>query len=395
MRGASDLLSAALGADKVDVFLYEAPSHTLVAVGTSETAMGRRQHALGLDRLPLANGGRTVEVYQRGAPYRDGHVDADPGELLGIRQGLGVRSSIGVPLAVGGERRGVLLVASATAARFTERDATFLGAVVRWVGAVAERAELVEALTRAAAERGQRLAAEELVTVLAHDLRNHLTPLRGRLALLHRRAQREQHPANLRDAAEAFATVERLESMVGELLDVARLEQGLFALERQPTDLTVLAAEAAARLQTPETPVAVEAPPELVVAVDPARVRQALENLLANAVAHSPAGSTVTLSLGEEARGDGPWAWVTVADRGPGIAPAQLPRLFTRFASGPDSTGLGLGLYLAHEIVRAHGGELRVQSEPHQGSQFTLTLPCTAGAAGNAGESTPDSVSLA
>lgn len=376
MQGASDLLSVALTADKVDVFLYEPTSHSLVAVGTSETPMGRRQHALGLNRLPLANGGRTVEVYEQGSAHWEGHVDADPGELLGIRQGLGVRSSIAVPLTVGGERRGVLLVTSATAERFTDRDVAFLGAVVRWVGAVVERAELVEALTRAATEQGQRLAAEELVTVLAHDLRNHLAPLRGRLNLLQRRAQREQHPANQRDAAEALAAVEHLGRMIGELLDVARLEQGLFALDRQSIDLTALVAEAVAGLQTPETPIAVQAPPELIADVDAPRVRQALENLLANAVAHSPAESTVTVILAEEARDDGRWARMMVADNGPGIAPALLPHLFTRFASGPDSAGLGLGLYLAHEIARAHGGDLTVQSSPNQGARFTLSLPC-------------------
>jgi two-component system OmpR family sensor kinase len=376
MQGASELLSVALTADKVDVFIYEPASHSLVAVGTSDTPMGRRQHALGLNRLPLANGGRTVEVYEQGSAHREGHVDADPGELLGIRQGLGVRSSIGVPLAVRGERRGVLLVASAAAERFTDRDATFLGAVVRWVGAVAERAELVEALTRAAAEQGQRLAAEELVTVLAHDLRNHLTPLRGRLNLLQRRAQREQHPANRRDAAEALAAVEHLGRMIGELLDVARLEQGLFALDHQSIDLTALVAEAVAGIQTPETPIAVQAPPELIADVDAARARQALENLLANAVAHSPAASPVTVILTEEARDDGRWARMMVADKGPGIPPALLPHLFTRFAAGPDSAGLGLGLYLAHEIARAHGGDLTVQSSADQGACFTLSLPC-------------------
>lgn len=85
LRGAADLLGAALGADKVDVFLHDAASDALVAVGASDTPMGRRQHALGLGRLPLANGGRTVGVYETGAAYRDGNGEADHGELLGVR----------------------------------------------------------------------------------------------------------------------------------------------------------------------------------------------------------------------------------------------------------------------------------------------------------------------
>lgn len=385
LRGAADLLGAALGADKVDVFLYDAASDGLVAVGTSETVMGRRQHALGLGRLPLANGGRTVGVYERGEAYRDGHVEADPGELLGIRQGLGVRSSLAVPLEVAGERRGVLLAASAAPERFDARDAAFLEAVARWVAAVAERAGLVEQLTREAAERGRRRAAEELLTVLAHDLRNHLTPLRGRLQLVRRRARRERHPANERDAAAALGDVANLERMIGELLDTARLERGLFAVAREPTDLAALAREAADGLRTPESPIDVRAPEELAAEVDPARVRQALENLLANAVRWSPAGAAVVLELRAEARDGGDWAVLTVEDRGPGIARDLLPRLFTRFAAGPGSTGLGLGLYLAHEIARAHGGELTVESEPGKGARFTLALPVAAPARSSSG----------
>src|SRR5690348_8517268 len=80
---ASEQLSAALGADKIDVFLYDPATTTLVAQGTSATPMGRRQHVLGLDRVPLANGGRTVEVFQTGKPYWNGQADEDTGVIVG------------------------------------------------------------------------------------------------------------------------------------------------------------------------------------------------------------------------------------------------------------------------------------------------------------------------
>jgi two-component system, OmpR family, sensor kinase len=110
--------------------------------------------------------------------------------------------------------------------------------------------------------------------------------------------------------------------------------------------------------------------------VDPDRIRQALENLLANAVKHSPAGGAVSLQVATLARGGDQAAVITVADEGPGIPPELLPRLFERFAAGPGSTGLGLGLYLASRIAAAHGGTLTVDSAPGHGARFALSLPC-------------------
>jgi DNA-binding CsgD family transcriptional regulator len=159
---ASDLVAEALGADKVDVFLHEAASDSLVALGTSRTPMGRRQHALGLDRLPLANGGPVAAAYLSGEPYLNGRADLDPGQPRGVVEGLGVRSQMDVPLDVGGVRRGVLAAASAEPERWAERDLRFLAAVAGWVGMLTHRAELSEELARQAERRGERKAAEEL-----------------------------------------------------------------------------------------------------------------------------------------------------------------------------------------------------------------------------------------
>jgi two-component system, OmpR family, sensor kinase len=85
---ASNLVAEALGADKVDVFLHEAESNSLVAMGTSETPMGRKQRELGLDRLPLANGGPFARVYQSGEPYLTGRAELDPTQPRGIVEDL-------------------------------------------------------------------------------------------------------------------------------------------------------------------------------------------------------------------------------------------------------------------------------------------------------------------
>ena len=134
LNQASDLVAQTLGAEKVDVLLYEAAKDSLVAMGTSDTPMGRRQHELGLDRVPIANGGAQVRVFQTGEPYLTGHADQDPEQPRGIVEGLGVRSQLDVPLDVGGARRGILSAMSAIPDRFSERDLGFLAAVATWVG---------------------------------------------------------------------------------------------------------------------------------------------------------------------------------------------------------------------------------------------------------------------
>jgi signal transduction histidine kinase len=375
---AADLVAQTLNAEKVDIFLNDPAVDTLVAVGVSDTPMGRRQIELGLNRLPISNGGRAVEVFHRGDGYFSAHVDEDPEELRGIKHALGVRSALMVPLDVDGVRRGVVQVDSSQPDRFSADDLHFLHAVAHWVGLVLHRAELVERLTQETAEQARRGAADELITILAHDLRGPLTPLTGHADLIRKRAQREGHAANLHSAEAMLRVVGRLQRMIADLLDTARLEQGLFTLAPTVVDLAQLTRETAETLQTDRADIAVRAPEELCVAGDPARLRQALENLLSNARQHSPDGVPIQVEVTAETRTDGHWAVLTVQDAGPGIAPALLPNLFTRFGGGPGSTGLGLGLYLARGIAEAHGGTLMVDATPGTGACFRLALPLEA-----------------
>ncbi|RKG63669.1 GAF domain-containing protein [Corallococcus sp. CA054B] len=376
---AGQLISELLNADKVDVFLFEQSTQTLVAVGTSDTPMARLQKSLGLDRMPLANGGRAVQVYETEEPFMTGRQEEDPDELPGIKHRLGVRSTLMVPLPIGMETRGVLGVTSAQNDFFTPHDLRFLQAVARWVGMVAHRVELVQELTKLAVKQARRKAAEELITVLAHDMANHLLPLQARIQLIQRRAQRNNAPEDLRDATGAAASLRSLTRLINDLMDVGRLDQGLFSLRPQPVDLTGLVRELVATASMPERPVHFEGPEELVTVADPDRVRQVLENLVANALKHSPQGRPVDLRLQAQSRPDGPWVRVTVSDQGMGIPSEQLPTLFERFTRGPGSKGLGIGLYLARRIAEAHGGTLEVVSTSLNGTCFALSLPVVAG----------------
>ena len=161
MTDAAQQVAEVLGADKVDVFLYAPAEDALVAEGTSVTPMGRREKALGLDRLPVSEGGRTVEVFQTGRSHRTEHADEDPEEVSGLAEKLGVRSSLMVPLEVAGARRGVLLVSSATPAAFSQADLEFLEAVAHWLGLTVTRLAQAEALAAHAAEHGLRIRAGE------------------------------------------------------------------------------------------------------------------------------------------------------------------------------------------------------------------------------------------
>lgn len=173
---AAQIVAGALGADKVDAFVYEAKTESLVAHGTSDTPMGRRQIALGLNRLPLASGGRAATVYLGGGCHVDGHVDEDPVELEGVKSTLGVHSAVIAPLVVNGERRGVLSVVSATPEQFSEDDVSFVQTVARWLGLVMHRAELVQELVGYAELRGRREALMPLM--------NRLTPRQREVSVL-------------------------------------------------------------------------------------------------------------------------------------------------------------------------------------------------------------------
>jgi DNA-binding CsgD family transcriptional regulator len=163
---AARAIAEAMAADKVDIFLHEPTTEALVAVGTVDTPLGLRQQELGLDRLAIAEGGFGVAVFRTGRSRRSGHLEQDPTELRGIVEGLGVRSQLAVPLVVEGERRGVLMICSATPAFFSDADLDFAEAVGHWVGLVGARAVLVERLVSEVAAESFRAAAEEVIRVL-------------------------------------------------------------------------------------------------------------------------------------------------------------------------------------------------------------------------------------
>ena len=371
----AQLVAQALQAEKVDVFLEDPERQCLVALGTSLTPMGLQEKAIGLDRISLVEGGRAVEVYRTGRPYWTGQVQHDPEELASMKETLGVRSEMLVSLSVGIERRGVLLASSSFPQFFQESDLRFLEAVANWVGMVIHRAELSERYANEVADHARRLAAEEILTIMAHDLRNYLTPLKGRLELLRRRALREKQDLLARELEAVDQTALRLSRLVSDLLDVERLRQGIFALYPQEVDLVELVEEVVPIWSTPGHPIQVQTPERLMAVADPDRVQQVVENLLSNATSHADAETPIVVAITREQRANGDFVHITVTNQGQRMSPEQLRSQFHPFTRGAHSRGLGLGLYISQRIAQAHQGTLTVQTEGEKTTRIILSIP--------------------
>jgi two-component system CheB/CheR fusion protein len=218
---------------------------------------------------------------------------------------------------------------------------------------------------------------DEFIATAGHELRTPLTVLSGYLNMLLRQKIDDERTQNyIRRASEQARRMERL---IADLFDVARLQSGRLALQTSRIDVgdTVRAAVDAAQLLSDSHPIQL-APSRgrLEVEADPGRLEQVLLNLLVNAITYSPDKAPIEVRV-RRSRGH---AVIQVQDHGPGIPAEDLPKLFSRFyaASRPGQSGhsgLGLGLFIAGEIVSAHGGSIEVESTPGAGATFTVRLP--------------------
>jgi two-component system, OmpR family, sensor kinase len=219
------------------------------------------------------------------------------------------------------------------------------------------------------------LSDPDVVSVLAHDLRNYLTVVYSRLGMLERRTVRDGHAEAARLAVAATRTLDMMSIFIDTMLDASRVEHGLFALNLRPLDLTLLVRQTAELFHTDRLPVVARTPGDIVIIGDQERLRQVLHNLLANALRHSPPGAPISLSATKEERNGRARAIVAVCDQGSGIPPETLTRLFQPFSRGTRSGGLGLGLYLVRRIVEAHGGLITVRSTVGAGTYIQVALP--------------------
>lgn len=283
-------------------------------------------------------------------------------EMIPLLGPLMLGSLLTIPLTVRGGLAGLRALSSSVAAVKPGDDARDLE-----TAAVPREVEpLVAAVTRALARLQEALAQQRRFTAnAAHELR---TPLAVLLARLEALPESELRQALMRD-------VDRMTRIVGQLLSLAQLKAGSL-MAHQPVDLgevcIAVVADMAPLAISEGKEIAFTPPPQPIRRMgDPVALAEALSNLIDNALRHSPAGGSVTVSL--DAAGA-----ISVRDRGPGVPAALRQQVFEPFWSGDRGGGAGLGLAIVADIAAAHGGRVEVGDAPDGGADIRLFLPARA-----------------
>lgn len=239
-----------------------------------------------------------------------------------------------------------------------------------------------ERLQRARAEEAVRLR-DEFLLIASHELK---TPLTSLQIDLHGMGRDPVDPDKQQRRLErAVRNVERLNGLIDSLLDVSRLAHGQLVLEPTRMELREAVTHVLAAMRGQASRAGCEvrllAPHPVPGTWDPMRVEQVVMNLLSNAIKYG-AGAPITVVVGEEGRE----AVLEIRDAGPGVATADTERIFQRFERASSIRhfgGLGLGLYIAREIVNAHGGSITVRNHPDGGAALTVRLPLAQAAEAN------------
>jgi len=286
------------------------------------------------------------------------------------------QSDLFVPIRIQDEPVGGFFVIWWTARRsITEWEISLVQGISDLAGIFLENAQLY----RETAEANR--AKDEFLATLSHELRNPLGAIVNAASALDREGIGEDRAARLRQII--HRQTHHLTRLVDDLLDVARATAGKIALNRQPIDLADVAGgcvrslRESGRAHHRRVTIRVES---VIVNADPTRLAQVVTNLLDNAVKFTPAGGLVDVDVLRE----GQEGVIRVTDRGIGIAPEMLPRVFDLFAQAEQPLersvgGLGIGLALSRRLVEMHRGTITAASEGHgRGAQFTVRLPVEA-----------------
>jgi signal transduction histidine kinase len=275
-----------------------------------------------------------------------------------------------------GRNMGLIQLVGKQGGIFNESDEAVLMQLAHLAATAVENAELFEELRLADRRK------DDFLALLAHELRNPLSPILNSAHFLRTLAATDSHT---RSAAEVIdRQVRHLARLVDDLLDVSRITRGKITLQLQPLDLRT-AVNGAIEIARPmidgrQHHLTVELPPErLGVTGDLTRLTQAIGNLLMNAAKYTDPGGRINVRLSR----DGTSGLLRIKDSGCGIAPELLPHIFDLFAQGDRTLersqgGLGIGLTLVKRLVEMHGGTVAALSGgPGHGSEFVVTIPAT------------------
>jgi PAS domain S-box-containing protein len=256
------------------------------------------------------------------------------------------------------------------------------GRAVRFIGTsldITERKEAEVERQRLLHQAEEALRVRDVfLTVASHELRTPLMPLRLNLQMVQRALGTRQPEQHLPECIEvALRQVDRLSRLVEDMLDVARGRPWQITIQTTEVDMAKLCADVAARFadlaSRARCTIELRASPLAIARIDPARIEQVVEHLLSNAIKYG-AGAPITLRV-EPRPGR---VVVAVEDHGIGIAPDAQEKIFGLFVHAASELrygGLGLGLYIARQIVEAHGGRISCSSRPGAGATFEVDLP--------------------
>jgi PAS domain S-box-containing protein len=319
------------------------------------------------------------------------------GTALAARKRVVVEDVTQSPIFVGSEALDVQLKAGIRAVQSTpliSRSGALIGMIsthwkaphhipeqtLRLLDLLARRAaDLIERVQMEAALRDAVQARDQVLGIVAHDLRNPLTLIMTQSSKLMHRPSSELERRNQKPAVVISRAAARMNRLIQDLLDVTRLEAGRLPVERRPLSSGALAAEAVDMQVAFAASSSIDLRLALArdlpeVWVDRDRLLQVFENLIGNAIKFTKSGGWIT--VGAEARNQEVLFWVK--DTGVGISAEELPHVFDRFwqaAAGVGRPGAGLGLSITKGIVEGHGGRIWVESTAGQGSNFYFSIP--------------------
>lgn len=282
-----------------------------------------------------------------------------------------------MPITAGEQRLGVLALYAERAPIFAVSDMELGQLLADQAAVVLESRALIDDVARMHAREEATRLKEDFLSAAAHDLKTPLTTVVAQAEFLERKARRDPSaPPDLHGLERIVREAKRLASLVTDLLDAARLEQGRLVAEREPIDLGTLVSEVIARQPSGRHPVDVDVRGAIVGTYDRRRIEQLIDNLIENAKKYSPSATPVCVTVWQQ---DGE-ARITVRDHGIGIPATDLPAIFERFSRGSNVDdrkfhGMGLGLYICRGIVEEHGGRIWADSELGKGSTFHVALP--------------------